>query len=89
LLAGGKESLLTPLPWLKKTEAYLANPNFKIPARDRQTKHFSNLSFGFNLIFAMNHVRFMISPELLVVQETLTFGISRWWKSDIRYGSHS
>ncbi len=34
-----------------------------------------DLSFGFDLKFAMNHVRFMISPELYVVQETLTFAI--------------
>jgi hypothetical protein len=32
-------------------------------------------SFGFDLKFAMNHVRFMISPELYVVQETLAFGV--------------
>jgi len=35
-----------------------------------------NLNFGFDLAFAMNHVRFMISPELYVVQETLAFNIS-------------
>jgi len=34
-----------------------------------------SLNFGINLAFAMNHVRFMISPELYVVQETLTFVI--------------
>ena len=33
------------------------------------------LDFGFDLAFAMNHVRFMISPELYVVQETLAFDI--------------
>ena len=33
------------------------------------------MSFGIDLIFAMNHVRFMISPELYVVQETLVFDI--------------
>jgi hypothetical protein len=27
----------------------------------------------------MNHVRFMISPELYVVQEALTFGIPQSW----------
>jgi hypothetical protein len=35
-----------------------------------------HLNFGFDLKFAMNHVRFMISPELYVVQEALTFDIS-------------
>jgi hypothetical protein len=30
----------------------------------------------FHLEFAMNHVRFMISPELYVVQETLAFDIA-------------
>ncbi len=34
-----------------------------------------HLSFEFDLSFAMNHVRFMISPELYVVQETLAFDI--------------
>jgi hypothetical protein len=34
-----------------------------------------DLKFGFDLAFAMNHVRFMISPELYVVQETLAFDI--------------
>ena len=29
-----------------------------------------------HLNFAMNHVRFMISPELYVVQETLIFDIT-------------
>jgi hypothetical protein len=33
------------------------------------------LHFGFDLTFATNHVRFMISPELYVVQENLTFEI--------------
>jgi hypothetical protein len=33
------------------------------------------LTFGFPLAFAMNHVRFMVSPELYVVQETLKFDI--------------
>jgi hypothetical protein len=36
---------------------------------------FCHLSFRFHLDFAMNHVRFMISPELFVVQETLTLGL--------------
>jgi len=39
-------------------------------------KKFCHLSFEFDLAFAMNHVRFMISPELYVVQETLAFDIS-------------
>jgi hypothetical protein len=34
------------------------------------------LNFEFDLSFAMNHVRFMISPELYVIQETLAFDIS-------------
>jgi hypothetical protein len=34
-----------------------------------------NLSFEVHLTFVMNHVRFMISPELCVVQETLAFVI--------------
>jgi hypothetical protein len=40
-----------------------------------KSKILKYLSFGFDLAFAMNHVRFMISPELYVVQETLAFDI--------------
>jgi len=40
-----------------------------------KSKNSLHLSFGFDLTFAMNHVRFMISPELYVVQETLSFDI--------------
>jgi hypothetical protein len=36
---------------------------------------FCHLGLRFHLNFAMNHVRFMISPELNVVQEALTFDI--------------
>ena len=42
-----------------------------------QGLRFQNLIFEFDipLAFAMNHVRFMISPELYVVQETPKFDI--------------
>jgi len=41
----------------------------------KQVQH-DSLGFGFNLIFAMNHIRFIISPELYVVQETLASGFA-------------
>ena len=35
-----------------------------------------SLGSGFDLTYAMNHIRFMISPELHVVQETLASGFA-------------
>jgi len=46
----------------------------------------SPLSFDIDLKFAMNHVRFMICPELYVVQETLTFDMQSLSKDLRRKG---
>jgi hypothetical protein len=46
----------------------------RIPNAKYQIRNFV-LNFDIYLKFAMNHVRFMIRPELYAVQETLTFDI--------------
>ena len=61
----------------------MSNANAQINVKDFcfDTKHlaegkkFDIWNLWTYLAFAMNHARFMISPELNVVQETLAFGI--------------
>jgi hypothetical protein len=46
-----------------------------LPAAGRQMSNQCQIPKSKFLKFAVNHVRFAISPELYVVQEALTFGI--------------